>query len=95
MTTILTREDNVIIHITTGTVIEENGMYVSVNEQIKIPQKIAAHKYEVEIVPEEVAPIKYCYAEGAFSLNPNYKEFYSEEERISALEDVVNTLLGF
>lgn len=95
MTTILTREDNVIIHMTTGTVIEENGMYVSVDEQIKIPQKIAAHKYEVEIVPEEVVPIKYCYAEGAFSLNPNYKEFYSEEERISALEDVVNTLLGF
>lgn len=95
MTTILTREDNVIIHMTTGTVIEENGMYVSVDEQTKIPQKIAAHKYEVEIVPEEVASIKYCYAEGVFSLNPNYKEFYSEEERISALEDVVNTLLGF
>lgn len=95
MTTILTREDNVIIHMTTGTVIEENGMYVSVDEQTKIPQKIAAHKYEVEIVPEEVAPIKYCYAEGAFLLNPNYKEFYSNAERISALEDVVNMLLGF
>lgn len=95
MTTILTREDNVIIHMTTETVIEENEMYISVDEQIKIPQKIAAHKYEVEIVPEEVVPIKYCYAEGTFSLNPNYKEFYSEEERISALEDVVNTLLGF
>lgn len=95
MTTILTREDNVIIHMTTGTVIEENGMYVSVDEQTKIPQKIAAHKYEVEIVPEEVAPIKYCYVDDTFSLNPNYKEFYSDEERISALEDVVNTLLGF
>ena len=95
MTTILTREDNVIIHMTTGMVIEEDGMYISVDEQLKIPQKIAAHKYEVEIVPEEVAPIKYCYVDGTFSLNPNYKEFYSEEERISALEDVVNTLLGF
>lgn len=95
MTTILTREDNVIIHMTTGMVIEENGMYISVDKQLKIPQKIAAHKYEVEIVPEEVAPIKYCYVDDTFSLNPNYKEFYSDEERISALEDVVNTLLGF
>lgn len=95
MTTILTREDNVIIHMTTGMIIEENGMYISVDEQLKIPQKIAAHKYEVEIVPEEVAPIKYCYVDDTFSLNPNYKEFYSDEERISALEDVVNTLLGF
>lgn len=95
MTTILTREDNVIIHMTTGMVIEEDGMYISVDEQLKIPQKIAAHKYEVEIVPEEVAPIKYCYVDDTFSLNPNYKEFYSDEERISALEDVVNTLLGF
>lgn len=95
MTTILTREDNVIIHMTTGTVIEENGMYVSVDEQIKIPQKIAAHKYEVEIVPEEVTPIKYCYINDTFSENPNYKEVYSSEDRISALEDVVNMLLGF
>ena len=95
MTTILTREDNVIIHMTTGMIIEEDGMYISVDEQLKIPQKIAAHKYEVEIVPEEVTTIKYCYKDGAFSLNPNYKEFYSDEERISALEDVVNTLLGF
>lgn len=95
MTTILTREDNVIIHITTGTIIEEDGMYISVDEQLKIPQKIAAHKYEVEIVPEEVAPIKYCYVNDTFSKNPNYKEIYSSEDRISALEDVVNMLLGF
>lgn len=95
MTTILTREDNVIIHMTTGMVIEEDGMYISVDEQLKIPQKIAAHKYEVEIVPEEVAPIKYCYINDTFSKNPNYKEIYSSEDRISALEDVVNMLLGF
>lgn len=95
MTTILTREDNVIIHMTTGMVLEEDGMYISVDEQLKIPQKIAAHKYEVEIVPEEVTAIKYCYKDGTFSLNPNYREFYSDEERVSALEDVVNMLLGF
>ena len=52
--------------------------------------------YSVESIPEDVAPIRYCYNnEENFYLNPRYKENYSLEEKVSALEDAVNLLLGF
>lgn len=49
--------------------------------------------YQVE-VPENIVTEKYCYDEtNGFYKNENYVEYYSEEDRISALEDMVNMLI--
>lgn len=48
---------------------------------------------EVNNVPEEVTVEKYKYVDGEFVENEDYVEYHSEQERISALEDMVNMLL--
>lgn len=48
---------------------------------------------EVEDIPEYVETEKYKYVDGAFVENENYVEYHSEQDRISALEDMVNMLL--
>lgn len=48
---------------------------------------------EVENIPEEVEVEKYKYENGNFIINENYVEYHSEQERIAALEDMVNMLL--
>ena len=50
--------------------------------------------YQVNNVPSEVVEQKYCYTEnGGFTTNPNYVYYYSDEERLSALEDMVDMIL--
>ena len=60
-------------------------------------KRLVAHTYEnVEIPNEKIKEAKYCYTEEkGFYKNENYKEFFSDQERITALEEVVNNLLGF
>lgn len=95
---ILTNKDNTIIHISETIRYEENGnilvdggslaIAVAQNEQINV--------YEVETVDEGIAENQYCYTEEkGFYKNEYYQEYYSNEDRISALEDTVNMLLGF
>ena len=48
---------------------------------------------EVEEVPEDVEPVKYKYEDGKFVENEEYVPYISPEERIEALEDMVNMLL--
>ena len=48
---------------------------------------------EVEEVPEEVKENEYKYVNGAFVVNENYIPYIPPEERIAALEDMVNMLL--
>lgn len=48
---------------------------------------------EVENVPEEVEIAKYKYENESFVINEDYVEYHSDEERIAALEDMVNMLL--
>lgn len=48
---------------------------------------------EVENIPEEVEAEKYKYENGIFMINENYIEYHSEQERIDALENMVNMLL--
>lgn len=51
-------------------------------------------KYEVAEVPSNVVAEKYIYTKaGGFVKNPNYKRYYSNEERIQALEDMVNEII--
>ena len=45
-------------------------------------------------VPNDIEVDKYCYDEtNGFYANPNYVYYYSEEERISALEDMMNEII--
>ena len=48
---------------------------------------------EVSEIPEEVETNKYKYVDGEFVENENYVEHHSDEERISALEDMMNLIL--
>lgn len=48
---------------------------------------------EVEEMPQEVETEKYKYVDGNFVINEDYVEYHSEQERIEALEDMVNMLL--
>ena len=76
--------------------VEPQGDTVILDRNTIVPSSMIKDIIDVEIIPVEVEPIKYCcLADGEFHLNPNYKENYSSEERIAALEDAVNMLLGF
>lgn len=48
---------------------------------------------DIETIPDEVEPSKYKYVNGEFVENEDFVEYHSEQERISALEDIVNMLL--
>lgn len=97
MATVVTTENNVVLYITNDSPIidEEKELIYFEEDQIRIPREIATNIYEVESIPEEVKPIQYIYVDGVFSTDSEYRQYYSLEEKISALEDVVNSLLGF
>lgn len=48
---------------------------------------------EVAEVPEEVKEFEYKYVDGEFIINADYVPYVSDQERIEALEDMVNMLL--
>lgn len=48
---------------------------------------------EVAEIPEEVKAEEYKYVDGAFIINEEYVPYVSPDERIAALEDMVNMLL--
>ena len=53
---------------------------------------------DVDSIPEEVmaCPHKWCYADGVFAVNADYKEPMQEptqEERVAALEDAMQELI--
>ena len=93
---VLVDEDNIIVHISETLGYQSNGNYLVDNGELAIVKQLIANVYEVENIPEEIAPVKYCYnVEQGFYKNKDYREYYSPEQRISALEDAVNMLLGF
>jgi hypothetical protein len=94
MKTIVTK-NNIIIYITEDLINEQDGNYFVMSEGLLIPKQEGTKIDYVEEIPDNVQPVKYCYIDGEFILNPAYKSFYSDEERIAALEDAVNSLLGF
>lgn len=50
--------------------------------------------YEVEEIPTGVEPEKYCYTEkDGFYKNPDYKEEYTTEQRLEALEQMMNEII--
>ena len=48
---------------------------------------------EVAEIPAEVKTEEYKYANGAFVINEEFVPYVSEQDRIAALEDMVNMLL--
>ena len=48
---------------------------------------------EVETIPSNVEPEKFKYVDGEFVENEDFTEWHSEEERLSALEDMMNMML--
>lgn len=48
---------------------------------------------EVTEIPYFVEPQKYKYVDEVFVENEDYVEYHNEQDRISALEDMVNMLL--
>lgn len=89
-------EDDVIFHISETKGYQENGNVLVDDGRLAIPPSLIKEIYELGEVPEEIEVAKYCYTEeNGFYKNENYREYFSEEERISALEDAVNLLLGF
>ena len=97
MATVVTTENNIVLYVTEDSPIidEEKKIVYFEEDQIRIPKEIATNIYEIESIPEEVKPIQYTYIDGVFSIDSEYRQYYSLEEKISALEDVVNSLLGF
>lgn len=93
---IITDKEDVIFNISETKDYQENGNVLVNNETLAIPQTLIKDICEVDEIPSEVEIAKYCYTEEkGFFKNKNYKQYFSEEDRISALEDAVNTLLGF
>lgn len=93
---IITDKENVIIHISKTIGYQENGNVLVDNETLAIAKPLVNKVCEVEEIPEGVTQSKYCYTEGeGFYKNPNYQEYISIEDRVSALEDMMNMQLGF
>ena len=93
---IITDKDNVVIHISETIGYQENGNVLVDNGELAIAKPLVKEINEVENIEENIVEAKYCYTkEKGFYKNENYREYFSEEQRISALEDTVNMLLGF
>lgn len=93
---VLTNENNEVVAISETLDYQSNGNPLINNGKLAIASYLVSHTYENVEIPEGVCKDKYCYTtEAGFYKNENYVEYFSEEERISALEDAVNMLLGF
>lgn len=95
---IITSKNNKILVISSTLEYLSNGNALVKNGTLAIAKYLIGNIYEkVETdIPTEVIPNKYCYTEAeGFYIDPNWIESYTEEDRISALEDMVNNLLGF
>lgn len=95
---VVTDEKDVVIY-TTLTVDEVEGTDgdIKMDNDVIIPRPYYKNYYEIEDdrTRQIIVPLcKYCFTEekGLYR-NPNYNEF-TEEERIIALEEAVNSLLG-
>lgn len=95
---VVTDENDVVIYTTVSVdYVEGTDEDIKMDNDVIIPRRYYKNFYEIEddIVRQIIVPLcKYCYTEekGLYR-NPNFNEF-SEEERITALEEAVNSLLG-
>ena len=91
---ILTDKENTIINISETLDYQKNGNLLVNNGELAIAKMLINKVYEVKEIPNNVSEARYCYTEEkGFYKNESYREYYSEEERISALEDMINMIL--
>lgn len=92
---ILTTENDVIINISDTLDYQSNGNPLVNNGTLAIAKPLVKEIFEyTEEIPSKITPDKYCYTvERGFYKNPNFKQYYSIEDRVSVLEDMVNMLL--
>jgi hypothetical protein len=69
---ILCPDDKRIMHISNSLGYESNGNLI-LSSSLRVAAGIA-EVAEVETVPAEVKPEKYCYVDGSFVLNPEWTE---------------------
>lgn len=96
---VLTDHNSIIIAISETLEYQSNGYPLINHRTLAIPTQYIKAIKEVSKVPSEIKERKYCYTEEeGFYINENWKEPVNpneQEERISALEDAVNSILGF
>ena len=93
---IITDNENKIIAISETIGYQANGNVLVNNDNLAIAKILVKEVTEVQEIPENIVENKYCYTkEKGFYKNADYQEHYTNEDRISALEDTVNMLLGF
>lgn len=94
---ILVNHKDIIIYISDTLNFQENGNYLIDNDTLAITPDMVKNAYPYQdSISSEIIPYKYCYSEKkGFYKNIEYKRIYSIEERIEAIEDTINMLLGF
>lgn len=91
---IITDKNDVIMHISETKDYQENGNILIYNKTLAIPTSLTNGVYEVSEIPIGVETQKYCYTEEkGFYANKDYAIHYTDTERISALEDIVNEII--
>lgn len=94
---ILTRkEDDVIFETSEDLATQEGtGYYLIKNGTLAVPPQLCKGVFEIEENDKvKECPEKWIYTEkGGLVKNTNYKRYYSNEERIQALEDMVNEII--
>lgn len=93
-------EDDVIIETAQEVGRQSNGNYLLDPTgqpdmgRLAIPDREDIAMYEVEEIQEGVEVEKYCYTETqGFFKNPNYRQYYSPEDRIEMLEQMMNEMI--
>jgi hypothetical protein len=90
MKILILNQDNSIVVMSEEAQEVENGLLIN---DCVYPPSLDTTLFEVEVIPYGVEPVKYCYTEEkGFYENPNYKPYYSPEERIAMLEEKVAKL---
>lgn len=92
---IITNNNNVIIAISNTYRLDEEHRNIILDEyNIAYGPNEVMNAFEVQEVPSEVEVEKYCYTEAqGFYKNPDYKQYYSIEDRVEALEQMMNEMI--
>lgn len=106
---ILTNHNNVIIAISDKIVYAKPGApdggyqvceaydathYWNLAEDVVYMKDMDIQLHEVDVVPEDVEPRTHKFVDGEFIINEKYMPYIPDHERIEALEDMINILLG-
>lgn len=79
-------EDNRIMHISDTLSHQDNGNYLINNGTLAIPPSICT-LVEVDTVPDGVEPEKWCYIDGEFTPNPNWRD-----PDLSDVDEIINII---